>query len=506
MNMNDLLFSISLGEDSTRQFKSDVRNVDALAIEMAAFANSEGGTIFIGVADDGSTPGLSFTDVKRINQYISNAASQHIHSPLTVQSENVPVSPERVVISVTVPKGIDKPYFDRNGTIWLKCGPDKRRLNSKEELRRFFQFSDQFHADELPTNAGIDKLDKLRFRDFLRDAYKLEYPDNPDDLARLLRNMNLATDDDTLNLAGVLLFAERPEWIKPQFIIKAIRYPGNDIHATSYLDTEDFSGPFQKIFADALAFIMRNLHKVQAGQGVNAPGTPEIPASVFEELLVNALIHRDYLVDATIRLFIFDNRIEIISPGHLPNNLTVERIRAGISNIRNPILVSFVAKGILPYRGLGSGIKRALEDWPMIDFTDEREACLFTATVYRNYNERVAETPRMTYDFPQSSRKTSEKVSSKQKTTQKKQIIPESTQIGTQETLVIPISTQKSTQKIIELIRKDPTITRIKLAQNVGITDAAIKKQLGKMKTKGLITRIGPDKGGYWEVIERSEG
>ena len=129
---------------------------------------------------------------------------------------------------------------------------------------------------------------------------------------------------------------------------------------------------------------MRNLHKVQAGRGVNAPGRPEIPESVFEELLVNALVHRDYLVNAPIRLFIFDNRIEIISPGHLPNNLTVEKIRNGNSNIRNPILVSYVAKGLLPYHGLGSGIKRALEQWPQIEFADDHDGCLFRVTVTRN--------------------------------------------------------------------------------------------------------------------------
>lgn len=107
------------------------------------------------------------------------------------------------------------------------------------------------------------------------------------------------------------MFAERPEWIVPQFVVKAIRYPGNQIHASEYVDTEDFSGPLRKVFDDAQAFIMRNLHKVQAGRGVNAPGLPEISESVFEELLVNALVHRDYLVSAPIRLFIFDNRIEI---------------------------------------------------------------------------------------------------------------------------------------------------------------------------------------------------
>ncbi len=302
MSLKELKSQIALGEDSHRQFKQDITNADSLAAEMVAFANSEGGTIFIGVADDGTLPGLSKADVARLNLLISNAASQNVRSPLTVQTENVAVRKGRVVIMLTIPKGLDKPYFDRNGVIWLKSGADKRRVNSKEELRRLFQMSDQFHADQLPTRAGIDKLDKLRFRDFLRDVYKLDYPDSPADLLRLLQNMDLATDDGMLNLAGVLLFAERPEWIKPLFIVKAIRYPGNEIHSTEYLDTQDFSGPLQKIFDDSLAFIMRNLHRLQAGQGVNAPGIPEIPPSVFEELLVNALIHRDHKLFTIIRI------------------------------------------------------------------------------------------------------------------------------------------------------------------------------------------------------------
>jgi len=271
MSLKELKAGVALGEDSRRQFKQDVTNADSLAAEMAAFANSEGGTIFLGVADDGTLPGLDKEDVARLNQLISNAASQNVRSPLTVQSANVAVGKGRAVIVLTIPKGLDKPYFDRNGVIWLKSGADKRRVNSKEELRRLFQFSDQFHADQLPTRAGIDKLDKMRFRDFLRDAYNLDYPKSQPELLRLLQNMSLATDEGMLNLAGVLLFAERPEWIKPLFIVKAIRYPGNAIHSTEYLDTEDFSGTLGKIFEDSLAFIMRNLHKVQSGQGVNSP-------------------------------------------------------------------------------------------------------------------------------------------------------------------------------------------------------------------------------------------
>ena len=378
-----LLNQIACGEDSSRQFKQNITNVDSLAAEMAAFANADGGVIFIGVDDDGSIPGLTFSDVSRINQIISNAASQHIKSPLTVKTENIPVDNNRLVIVLTIPKGQDKPYFDRNGVIWLKTGSDKRKINSREELCRLFQSVDRFHADELPTKAGINKLDKIRFREFLQKIYDTTLPDDPGDLQILLQNMNLATEDGMLNLAGVLLFTEHPEFIKPQFILKSVRYPGNTIHPSEYIDTEDFTGPLPRIYEDAMAFIMRNLHKIQAGRGVNSPGVPEIPAAVFEELLVNALVHRDYLISAPIRIFIFDNRIEIISPGNLPNNLSVEKIRKGNSNIRNPVLVSFIAKGLLPYRGLGSGIKRAFENWPDIDLIDDRDGCLFTAIINR---------------------------------------------------------------------------------------------------------------------------
>jgi ATP-dependent DNA helicase RecG len=379
----DPLAEIALGEDSTRQFKRDVTNSDALAAEMAAFANSEGGTIFLGIDDNGTTPGLSADDVKRLNQLIGNTANHSVRSPLTVSTKNVPIGGGRVVIVLTIPKGLDKPYFDRNGVIWLKAGADKRRVNSKEELRRLFQITDQFHADELPTKAGVDALDELRFRDFLRDTYGQKLPSRAADRLRLLGNMNLVTDDGVLNLAGLLLFSEQPHRFKPQFVVKAVKYPGTDIHTSKYDDTEDFSGPLRRVFDDAIAFVLRNLRKVQAGRGVNSPGTPEIPPVVFEELLVNALVHRDYLISAPTRVFIFDDRIEIISPGTLPNNLTVENIRAGNSNLRNPILASFVAKGVLPYRGLGSGVPRALEAWPDIEFRDDREASLFVATVRR---------------------------------------------------------------------------------------------------------------------------
>ena len=383
MTLQDLVRRIALGEDSTCQFKEDVKNGESLASEMTAFANADGGQILIGVGDSGDAIGLTQEDVSRINQLISNTASQSVRSPIAVRTENIMLENGRIVIVLTIPNGMDKPYFDKNGVIWFKCGSDKRRINSKEELRRLFQKMDVFHADELPTKAGIEKLDKLRFRDFLAKVYGKLWPESSEELLLLLQNMNLATEEGLLNLAGVLLFSEKPEWIKPEFIVKTICCSGVQLPTYEYKDAEECVGPFSKIYEEALAFIMRNLHKVQEGSSVNSMSVPEIPQIVFEEILVNALVHRDYFISAPIRIFIFEDRIEIISPGHLPNHLTVAKIKAGNSNIRNPILASYVAKGVLPYKGLGSGITRALSQWSNIDFIDDREGCLFIARIHR---------------------------------------------------------------------------------------------------------------------------
>ncbi len=471
MNLQALKRLVRRGEDSRQQFKADVRNAESLASELAAFANTDGGVLLLGVADDGTIPGLKTADVSRINQLISNAASQLVRSPLSVKTENVAVGKGRIAIVLSVPKGIDKPYFDKNGVIWLKSGSDKRRVNSKEELRRLFQFTDQFHADELPTKTGVEHLDKLRFRDFLEQEHQMAYPESSTELRRLLRNLNLATEDGHLNLAGVLLFAEHPERIKPQFVLKAIRYPGTEIHETKYLDTEDFDGPLPRIFENALAFVMRNLHKVQAGQGVNAPGTPEIPQSAFEELLVNALMHRDYLISAPIRLFVFDDRIEIVSPGHLPNNLTVDMILAGNSNIRNPILVSYAAKGLLPYHGLGSGIKRALAAWPSIDFVDDYDGCLFTATVHRT---------------PVTELETADKDALK-------------VQASSSAAPINAPLTQLQV-RLLDAFRSNPAISYNELASLTGKDRTTVMRNIGKLKHIGMLKRVGSKKTGHWEI------
>ena len=340
MEALEALEIISRGEDSRHQFKRRFNNAADAAEELAAFANSEGGQIFIGVDDDGTIPGLTPKEVRVQNDLIANAATQNIRSPISPQTENLTINGQTVMI-VTVAAGIDKPYF-ADYVIWQKVGSDKRRITSKEELRRLFQASDLLQSDEIPVRGcGVEQVDFEFFRSYYARRYGEELPAmEPTSLLRLLENLNLSQRNE-LNLAGLLLFGRHPQRFKPAFVVKAVRFAGLTETESAYIDSEDFSGRLDEQFKGALTFVQRNLQKGQSGQSVNSVGIASVPNAVFEELLVNALLHRNYLLNSPIRLFFFDDRIEILSPGSLPNHLTVEHIRRGNSSIRNSVLVSF---------------------------------------------------------------------------------------------------------------------------------------------------------------------
>lgn len=381
MEAAELIEIISRGEDSRHQFKADVNNADSLAAEIVAFSNSGGGRIFIGVSDDYKVLGLSAESIGRINLLLSNTSSQNVRPAVNPLSENVS-HPDGTVIVVTVPDGVSRPYMDKNGVIWVKSAADKRKATSREEIQRMFQSAGLVHADETPMDGlGAGDVDMPYFTNFFETEYREGMEDQKVPLPQLLENMNLAKGG-TLNLAGTLLFAKKPEVRLPAFIVKAVAFPGTEIEDSGYLDSRDIVGRLADVFQQTLGFLATNTGTLQGEQTVNSVGIPEVPRIVWEELVANALVHRDYFITAPVRIFIFANRVEIISPGHLPNNLTIENIKAGNSNIRNPILASFAAK-LLPYRGLGSGVLRALKAHPAIEFVDDRDGNLFKVSVAR---------------------------------------------------------------------------------------------------------------------------
>jgi ATP-dependent DNA helicase RecG len=188
--------------------------------------------------------------------------------------------------------------------------------------------------------------------------------------------------EERLNLAGLLLFGKDPQRHHPALTVKAVSFVGNDPAGMKYRDSEDIGGCLRDIHTSTMSFIKRNLRRLQGDKDFNTEGDLEIPDAAIEELVVNMLLHRDYFISAPWRVMIFDDRVELISPGALPNSLTIENIRNGVSVIRNPLITSFATKE-LPYRGIGTGILRAMALVPDLALESDHDRNLFTVKMVR---------------------------------------------------------------------------------------------------------------------------
>jgi ATP-dependent DNA helicase RecG len=369
---------LARGEDSQHQFKQNITHSNSLTAEMVAMANTQGGKLIIGVNDNGEITGLSSEEIRRLNQLLSSAASDSVKPPLNPLTEIIQTD-KGLLLVISISEGLNKPYTDNSGIIWVKSGADKRRVTSREEIQRMFQAAGLIDADEVPVrDTSLDDLNQQTFKAYYNKRYRETLSEFS---SGLLQNLRLLKDNQ-LTLTGLLLFGKNPQRFKPVFVVKAIVFPGNEVDISHYLDSEDIEGDLAQVYKNTFAFVQRNLHHIQNGQSVNSLGELEIPPIVIEELLVNALIHRDYFISAPIRLFIFRDRIELMSPGQLPNHLTTEQIRYGLSNMRNQVLASH-ASHILPYRGLGTGIPRAYQSYADIELTNDCEANQFQVVIKR---------------------------------------------------------------------------------------------------------------------------
>lgn len=225
--------------------------------------------------------------------------------------------------------------------------------------------------------TSIEDIDTEKVKKYLVAVSDEDEPITP----TLLKNINV-TKEYQLTLGGLLFFGKNPQKYRPAFCIKAVSFFGNELGGSDYRDSEDIVGTIPEMFQKSISFFTRNLHHIQAGQSFNSTGLLEISPVVLEELLQNALTHRDYSQNAPIRICIFDNRVEIISPGKLPNSLTVENIKRGNAVVRNNLIVSYSTK-LMRYRGFGSGIVRALKEQPDISFINDVDGEQFTVIIPR---------------------------------------------------------------------------------------------------------------------------
>jgi predicted HTH transcriptional regulator len=371
MEKIELIEQISNGEDSYTQFKVDITNNDKLAEELVAFSNAKGGVLIIGVSDNNDVVGLSDDDIRRLNQLIGNVINSNITPPITPITEIKTLKDKKLLI-VTVEDGSNKPYSTNKGIYLTKAGSDKRKI-SPEELKRLFDQSKKLFADEEPVReTDITDLNQQLFDKFLekydKKLYK-ELKNNDLDFKRLLQNFDIMRGEN-LTLAGNLIFGINPQKFNKSFYVDCCYFDGNDISVTKYINERRVYGDFETLYIKATDFIKSNLINKQVDDNFNSNGVPEISHEVIGELVVNALIHRDYHINSSIKIFMFHDRVEITSPGKLFNSLTVEKIKLGTSIRRNQTL-DRICNNTLPYTGRGSGIKRALSIDPNIEFIND---------------------------------------------------------------------------------------------------------------------------------------
>jgi len=385
MESKELLDIIKRGESSKVQFKERLPHIDNLIHELIAFANTSGGYLLIGVDDKtGDLKGLSFSEIQQSNSEIVNAASQKVFPTIRVITETISVGDQNILV-VKIEEGVNKPYKDRNGVIYVKNGADKRKVTSNDELARLLREGGLLYAEEIPVKgSSTDDIDYKQFDFFLFRKYKKTLNELiQEKLSReqILENLNLAKNGEFL-LTGLLSFSTKRHYFYPQFSVQCVSMDGTIIGNTFSDNENALEGTITEVFNGAMSFIGRNMKKIPETNGFNSPTKWEIPYEVFEELLVNALVHRDYFISSSVKVLIFSDRIEINSPGKLPNSLTVENIKNGVSILRNPILLSTV-QYILPYKGLGTGITRSFSLYPDITMENKIEENQFKVIIQR---------------------------------------------------------------------------------------------------------------------------
>jgi len=335
------------GEGQKVEFKA---KSTALAKEIVAFANASGGSVFLGISDDGEIVGIE--DTNRLRSKIQDAANGC--------DPRIPIRivPQGKVMEIVVPEGIDKPYRCKNG-FFLRVGPNSQQLN-RDEVLRFAIRSNKVRFDEqFETDINAEKLlDDNRIHAFIR---RKGLPESTS-VVDMLTNLGIAQKQQNcllLTRAAILFFCYDPQQLFPEAFVTCALY-ADDTRAT-ILDRIDAKGTLEEQFSSAVGFIRRN---IRVGYRIEQAGpreeVQEIPEAVFREALLNALTHRDYFADTEhIFVHMHPGRMVITSPGGLPHGLTIEEL--GTRSVPRNRLIADMFHRMGYVERLGSGIYRMRE-------------------------------------------------------------------------------------------------------------------------------------------------
>lgn len=339
MNAQEFRDILAQGENSSVEFKTADLRPESLAKEMVAFANSSGGTIVIGVSDTGEL--LGCPDGSTSEEWVMNIARNNIVPPLIPQYQEIETDGKRLCL-VQVPKGVDKPY--QTGERYLIRVGSTNRVATQAELMRLFQISGVFHYDTVAVpGTSANDLNSSALDTYFTQ-YGLEYSREEESARqKLLINTDILAPNGETTVAGMLLFGSNPSRHLPQTGIMFAHFHGAAI-GEELIDRQEIVGTLPLQIDTALAVLKNNLMRPSRISGAKRTDEASLPPDkVFRELLVNAAVHRNYALHGSrIRVFMFADRIECISPGRLPNTVTVEKLRSGVSYATNPVLLKFM--------------------------------------------------------------------------------------------------------------------------------------------------------------------
>ena len=346
---------LSLGEDGRREFKRvefsgnkpKSPRPDDLANEISAFANATGGVLFCGVSDDGNVQSMSHDQLNELDTLISRVASDTIKPPVRIITHHEKLNDDERLLVVEIPKGDS--LHESPGGAYIRVGNTKRKMESDEKLRLAQKRGQANHLwfDKQPLpSTGFATLDEQLWKPLI------SVTGAADPKAALEKMALLVRDDSNVlraTVAGALLCTRQPEQWLPSAAIIATCYRGTD-RASGQIDSQEITGPLNHQVAAGVAFVMRNM-RVWAEKTPARIDIPQYSVKAVFEGLVNAVAHRDYTMQTNrIRLSMFTDRLEIQSPGSLPNNLTTDSMFSRTST-RNETLTSTLAK--MPVGGCG---------------------------------------------------------------------------------------------------------------------------------------------------------
>ena len=339
-------------------------------------------------------------------------------------------------------------------------------MTENSEILSLFQQSGTYHPerDAIP-NTSINDLEMAYINEYFTKVFGKEKEDFGMPLDALLHSQGILAQSGEVTRAGMLFFGRHPQLFMPSVMIKAVSFVGNDIGGSEYRNSMDITGTIPMMFNQGLSFLTSNLKHLQKGQNFNKVGILEIAEVALEELLQNSLIHFDLLNTAAIRLLIFDNRVEIINPGCLYGGLQVKDIILGVSRQRNPLMATMASRTMI-FRGLGSGVVRALREDVKIDFYNEDSANQFRIVIWRKSDDKVT----ISGDNPtESDDKTAD-------------------------------SDDKVTI-ILNYLKEHKSVTTLELSKLLGIGTSGTKKYLSQLVAEGKIVSHGANRNRTYSLI-----